>query len=270
MLDSHPMCDMVTAMSLNPHSTGTREMLRGTLGWTSLRRANRGWSDRHLRYGASVRPASCGPRRLHAIPAVLLVLGLLLFAPLTFAGDARAALERFLDGLETYSAEFSQTLTDETDFLLQEARGRLALALPDRMRWEVDAPFEQWIVADGDQLWTYDPELRQATVRPVDQALDSTPLALLTQPHRLDERFDVSEEPVAEGLRLVLHPRSRQADFSRLELDLSRDGELLGFGFMDVFGQRTEIRLREPRRNPSLSPAEFQFNPPPGTDVYRP
>ena len=202
--------------------------------------------------------------------AVLLTLASILFAPPGVAGEGRAALERFLDGLETFSAEFSQTLTDETDFLLQEAEGRLSLALPDRMRWELEAPFEQSIVADGEHLWTYDPELRQATVRPMEQAMGATPLALLTQPHRLDERFDVLEEAVAEGLRLVLLPKTREVDFTRLELDLTSDGQLLALGFQDVFGQRTEIRLRETRRNPPLGPAEFQFIPPPGTDVYRP
>ncbi|TVP81070.1 outer membrane lipoprotein chaperone LolA [Thioalkalivibrio sp.] len=202
--------------------------------------------------------------------AAIVVLGLLLFAPSGIAGEGRAALERFLDGLETFSAEFSQTLTDETDFVLQEAEGRLSLAVPDRLRWELDVPFEQSIVADGEYLWTYDPELRQATVRPMEQALGATPLALLTQPHRLDERFEVVEEAVPEGLRLVLLPKTREADFTRLELDLTRDGELLALSFQDVFGQRTEIRLRDARRNPSLGPAEFQFIPPAGTDVYRP
>lgn len=198
------------------------------------------------------------------------ILGSLLLAPVSVPADARAALERFLDGLHSFSSEFTQTLTDETGFLLQEAGGRLSLALPDRLRWELDAPFEQWIVADGEHLWIYDPELRQATVRPVETALDSTPLALLTQPHRLDERFDVEEEPSAAGLRLVLRPRSRDADFTRLELDLSQGGELRGLAFLDIFGQRTEIRLSEARRNPPLAPAEFQFIAPPGTDVYRP
>ncbi|WP_410345544.1 outer membrane lipoprotein chaperone LolA [Thioalkalivibrio sp.] len=202
--------------------------------------------------------------------AVLLALASILFAPPGVAGEGRAALERFLDGLETFSAEFSQTLTDETDFVLQEAEGRLSLALPDRMRWELDVPFEQSIVADGENLWTYDPELRQATVRPMEQALGATPLALLTQPHRLDERFEVIEEAAPEALRLVLLPKTREADFTRLELDLTGEGRLLALSFQDVFGQRTEIRLRETRRNPSLGPAEFQFNPPPGTDVYRP
>lgn len=202
--------------------------------------------------------------------AVVLALASMLLAPAVVAGEGRAALERFLDGLETFSAEFSQTLTDETDFVLQEAEGRFSLALPDRMRWELDVPFEQSIVADGEHLWTYDPELRQATVRPMDQALGATPLALLTQPHRLDERFEVVEEAAPDSLRLVLLPKTREADFTRLELDLTVDGELLALSFEDVFGQRTEIRLRDARRNPSLGPAEFQFIPPPGTDVYRP
>lgn len=199
-----------------------------------------------------------------------LVLALLLLLPVAATADARAALDRFLDGLESFSADFTQTLTDETDFLLQEAEGRLSLALPDRLRWEIREPFEQWIVADGEELWTFDPELRQATVRPVDQALESTPLALLTQPHRLDERFAVSEEVVNEGLRLVLVPRTREADFTRLELDLTPEGQWLGMAFLDVFGQRTEVRLHEAQRNPPLPAEEFQFDPPPGTDIYRP
>lgn len=190
--------------------------------------------------------------------------------PVAALADGRAVLDRFLEGLETYSAEFTQTLTDETGFLLQEAGGRFSLALPDRLRWELDAPFEQWIVADGDDLWIYDPELRQATVRPVEDALEATPLAMLTQPHRLDERFDVSEESIDAGWRLVLRPRTRDADFTRLELDLATNGGLLGLAFMDIFGQRTEIRLRGTRRNPELGPAEFQFIPPQGTDIYRP
>ncbi len=202
--------------------------------------------------------------------AVLLVGGSLLSGPMAMAGDGRAALERFLGGLETFSAEFSQTLTDETDFLLQEATGRLSLAVPDRLRWELDGPFAQTIVADGEFLWTHDPDLRQATVRPMDQALGATPLALLTQPRRLDERFDVAEETVSVGYRLVLRPKTPEADFTRLELDLAEDDRLLALNFQDVFGQRTEIRFSEARRNPRLAPAEFQFNPPPGTDIYRP
>ena len=209
-----------------------------------------------------------------AVPVMrsLFTLLLLLAPQIGFAGaaDARLALERFLDGLDTFSAEFTQTLTDETDFVLQEASGRFSLALPDRLRWELQAPFEQTIIADGWDLWMFDPELRQATVRPLAQALGSTPLALLTQPHRLDERFEVLDEPGHEGLVLVLVPRSRDADFTRMELEFAPEGDLRSLAFLDIFGQRTEIRLQTFQRNPVLPPEEFQLDLPPGTDIYRP
>ena len=201
----------------------------------------------------------------------ILVL-LLLWPPVGLAGttEPRQALERFLDGLETFSAEFTQTLTDETDFVLQEASGRFSLALPDRMRWELEAPFEQTIVADGWDLWLFDPELRQATVRPLAQALESTPLALLTQPHRLDERFEVLDESGHAGTVLVLVPRSMDADFTRVELAFAPGGELRSLAFLDIFGQRTEIELLSFQRNPTLPPGEYRLDLPPGTDIYRP
>lgn len=197
---------------------------------------------------------------------------LLLWPPAGLAGavEARQALERFLDGLDTFSAEFAQTLTDETGFVLQEASGRFSLALPDRLRWELHAPFEQTIVADGRDLWLFDPELRQATVRPLAQALESTPLALLTQPHRLDERFEVLDEAGREGLVLVLVPRSMDADFTRVELEFAPAGDLRSLAFLDIFGQRTEIRLQTFQRNPALPPGEYRLDLPPGTDIYRP
>jgi outer membrane lipoprotein carrier protein len=207
-------------------------------------------------------------RVLHLLPALLLLW--LPAGSAAGAGEAREALERFLDGLETFSAEFTQTLTDETDFVLQEARGRFSLALPDRLRWELEAPFEQSIVADGWDLWLFDPELKQATVRPLAQALESTPLALLTQPHRLDERFAVLDEPERGGLVLVLVPRAVDADFSRLELEFAAAGDLISLAFLDIFGQRTEIRLETFQRNPALPPEEYRLDLPPGTDIYRP
>ena len=186
------------------------------------------------------------------------------------SGDARAALERFLFELKSYSAEFQQTLVDETGFVLQEGRGQFALALPDQLRWEVVTPFAQVIVADGDSLWIHDPDLRQVTVRPMESALEATPLALLTQPQRLDERFFVSEMPVPDGYRLRLLPRSSQSDFTQLVIDLDANSALQTLYFDDVFGQRTTLAIVAAQRNPDIPATTFDFIPPPGTDVYRP
>jgi len=51
---------------------------------------------------------------------------------------------------------------------------------PGRFRWDYQTPYRQLIVADGKQLWTYDEDLEQATVKDLDAALSSTPAMLLS------------------------------------------------------------------------------------------
>lgn len=183
---------------------------------------------------------------------------------------ARASLEVFLSDLSTYSADFSQTLVDETGFIVQETTGRLELSLPDRLRWEVDEPFPQVIVADGVELWIHDPELRQATVQRLAEAQDSLPLVVLTRPERIDERFAMQAEETRQGYRLFLLPLDAGADFSRLTLELSADAELLGLEFLDVFEQTTRVVLHHALRNPPVDPGRFVLDLPQGTDIFRP
>jgi outer membrane lipoprotein carrier protein len=208
------------------------------------------------------------PLRFWTLAALLLVLAV---PTVQAEGEARAALDRFLDGLETFTAAFEQTLVDETGWLLQASDGRLALALPDRLRWEVEAPYAQQIVADGEFLWTYDPELRQATVREADAALAATPLVLLTRPERLDAQFETrADGAFTAGLRLELVPRGADRDFTEVALELTAAGELLALEFIDVFGQRSRLAFRDAVRNGVLEQGLFVFQPPPGVDVYRP
>ncbi|WP_018862805.1 MULTISPECIES: outer membrane lipoprotein chaperone LolA [unclassified Thioalkalivibrio] len=188
------------------------------------------------------------------------------------APDARAALDRFVEGLETFTAEFTQTVRDETGYVLQESDGSMQLGMPNRLRWEVTEPFPQTIVSDGEDLWTYDPDLSQATVRPLGDAFDATPIAAITQPERLDEHFRMDVLPVrdASALRLLLIPRNEQADFTHLELDLTPDGDLTRMAFRDIFGQETEIHFERSERNAPVDESVFTFDPPSGVDIYRP
>ena len=211
--------------------------------------------------------------RLLLLAGLLLSLGSLpVAAEERQLGDVRAALDRFVDGLETFSAEFTQTVRDETGYVLQESDGTMQLALPNRLYWKVTEPFPQTIISDGADLWMYDPDLEQATVRPLGDAFDATPIAAITQPERLEEHFRMSAggAPDSDTLRLMLVPRNEQADFTRLALDLTPEGDLKRMAFRDIFGQETVIRFHATERNADLDPAVFTFDPPSGTDIYRP
>ena len=64
---------------------------------------------------------------------------------------------------------------------------------PARFRWVYDKPADQVIVGDGKRVWIYDRHLNQVTVRKLDQALGSTPAALLAGSDATREAFALSD-----------------------------------------------------------------------------
>ena len=90
--------------------------------------------------------------------------------------DGMATLEAFLDGVRTLTADFKQELWTSDERKLQTDTGSLSLKRPNRFRWTYEAPAELIIVADGEQLWIYDVELKQ-----VQAEANATELALNTK-----------------------------------------------------------------------------------------
>src|SRR5438445_10467746 len=102
---------------------------------------------------------------------------LLLLALLAASGVQAAAIERFKSFVRTTQsarADFEQKVYDRDRKLVQEAKGSFALLRPGRFRWVYDKPVDQLIVGDGERVWIYDRDLKQATVRKLSKALGST------------------------------------------------------------------------------------------------
>lgn len=190
-----------------------------------------------------------------------------LFAMPLQAQTARQQLERFSEGLETLHARFSQVVISTDNTVQDQSEGEVWLSRPDRFRWEYGGDFPELVVADGKSIWVYDEVLEQATVKDQATASLDSPLALLTEPGRLDEQFEVREMGETDEAALMeLRARSLESDFDRFLLGMSGDSIALII-MEDAFGLRTEIRFGDVRRNPDLDAVLFEFTPPPGTDV---
>ena len=197
---------------------------------------------------------------------------LLLVVQPTVAMPPDEALARFVDRVETLSADFEQNERDDRDEVLQSSRGHLWLQRPGRFRWEVTEPFSQLVVADGDTLWNYDPDLAQATRRPAREALSGTPAELLAEGTGIEERFEVraaDAAPVGEANAVVrLLPREDTSDFSAVTLHL-REGVPVALIFDDRIGGRTEVRFSNIVLNEAIDAQKLRFEPPEGTEVVR-
>ena len=200
-------------------------------------------------------------RRL-ALSALLLLLA---------ASVAQASnLERFREYLRTTQstrADFGQKVYDREGTLVQEAKGHFAFLRPGRFRWTYESPNPQLIVGDGTNVWIYDEDLNQVTVRRLERAVGSTPAALLAGSAEVEKAFEFSEGGREQGLDwLNAKPRQPEAGFERIRLGLGPSG-VEAMELVDHFGQTTRLRFTHLMRNPRLDPATFRFTPPEGADV---
>lgn len=195
------------------------------------------------------------------------VLALLLFSLPLHAQTAREQLDRFSDGLESLRASFSQVVVSADGQLQDSSEGRVWLSRPDRFRWEYGGDFPELVVADGSRIWIHDEMLEQVTVKDQAAASLDSPLALLTDPDKLDVKFEVREVGATdEAALLELRARSMETEFERFLLGMA-DDQIVLMILEDAFGLRTQIRFTQLERNPQLEPGLFEFTPPEGADV---
>jgi outer membrane lipoprotein carrier protein len=192
----------------------------------------------------------------------------LLLASTAHAGNGRDDLTAFTKGLKGLDGTFTQQVFDANGKKKETSSGRVAMSAPRHFRWEYAKPFEQLIVADGKAVWVYDPDLKQVTKRAQGVEEQSSPLAALIDPTRLDREFIVKELGGSEGLDWIeLRPRDPEsASFESARLGFDAAG-LKRMRIVDPLGQRTELAFAAWKRNPSFARGTFTFAPPKGVDV---
>ncbi|HEU4781143.1 MAG TPA: outer membrane lipoprotein chaperone LolA [Steroidobacteraceae bacterium] len=198
--------------------------------------------------------------------------GWLATALLATAAPAQTPLDSYLEHLKTLRAEFSQVVTDGKGREVQNAQGKLVIVRPGRFRWELTpaggtGSSPQLMVADGKNLWFYDRDLEQVSVKPASSALTATPAGLLSGEGNIRELFKVSPDGRRDGLDWVLvTPKESDADFREARLAFAKS-ELKRMVLKDKLGQTVRLDFLASERNPPVAEAEVKFIPPADADV---
>lgn len=179
-----------------------------------------------------------------------------------------ALLESFLSDVQTMSARFEQSLVGADDSVVETSRGTLVIRRPDEFRWHYTEPYEQILVADGVNLWNYDVDLAQVTVKPQSEMLADTPATLLGGDRSVLDEFDVvdSETDTRGTVWLTLVPHDRENGFERMRLGFD-DGVLQRMVFEDNLEQSTLIALLDLALNEPVDDSDFDFEPPADADL---
>jgi outer membrane lipoprotein carrier protein len=177
-------------------------------------------------------------------------------------------VEKYLNGLASWTADFEQTIDDGRGNVLRSAAGRLYLQRPGKFRWDYSQPSEQLVLADGRQIWFYDKDLAQANVRDMDTSLASTPASLLSGNGSISTQFTVTALPGSVGLQwFQLIPKHADTDFQLVRIGFNKNGELASMFLADKLNQITQLTFSNSKRNEKFAPDLFSFVPPPGVDV---
>jgi outer membrane lipoprotein carrier protein len=221
------------------------------------------------------------------------------------ADNVSTPLDKYLGDLKTLRTSFIQTLADGQGREIDRAAGTLVVARPGKFSWDIhpqtvktggDAGTAaaagsggatdssgtnssgsnsgstnkgdgQLMVSDGRNLWFFDRDLEQVTVKPVDAALSATPAMLLSGAVDVRKNFTLTLAGQRDGLDWVLvEPHGADADFKDALFGFA-NGDLKRMILEDKLGQTATIMFDHIERNVPVTPQETSFTPPKGADV---
>lgn len=188
------------------------------------------------------------------------------------AASAVAAVQKRYEAVGDLRAEFEQESRSVAlggGAPVTTSQGKVVFAKPGRMRWTYEAPEESLVVSDGEWMWIYDPNAKEAQKLPVaGGALSGAAVQFLLGDGDLDASFRIAELTCDEGTaRLELLPRE-PAPYERLRIAVDRkNGDLRETEVSDLLGNVTRVRFDDIETDTRPAPETFRFVAPEGVEV---
>ncbi len=152
----------------------------------------------------------------------------------------------------------------------ERSKGEVFFKKPGKMDWQYTYPEPKRFVADGENLWSYEPAARQATVGDFSESFQTNlPVSFLIGIGKLHESFRA--ESICKSSRgLLLNLKPLHEDKSLEDFSLAVDeksSDVIGAKVIDVGGNITTFLLLEPVYNSQIGPEHFMLEIPKGVDI---
>jgi outer membrane lipoprotein carrier protein len=215
-------------------------------------------------------------------PLCLLLLGLCV-VPAARAGQAIgldelvARVQARYDRTQHLHAHFRQETRLHGFDQVQTGEGEVWILKPGMMRWDYTKPERQTIIANGDTLWIYLPQDRQAIRDQVNHSMGTrTPALFLAGQAQLTELFSITSAPAQDSseagvLPLELTPKAGALPHTRVQLGIDPNSYLVRrVRLTDALGNITTMWFSNIDTEGRVEPSLFQFQVPPGVEVISP
>lgn len=215
-----------------------------------------------------------------SLAAGLAVYALAAAAALGF-GESRAAeknaaativdrLQKNYDATADFVADFYQETEVKTLNRTLKSTGKLSFKRPGKMLWRYQEPKGQFVLADGNYLYFYQPEQNQVIKSPLKNAFrGDIPLSFLLGLGNLKKEFNatlVATEDAQYVLRL--EPKGEAGGYSEILLGVGKTSpDILWVSVRDAANNLTTLRFSAMRKGVGLTDDLFKVEIPHGADV---
>jgi outer membrane lipoprotein carrier protein len=163
-----------------------------------------------------------------------------------------------LSKLVSYSARFSQSISDITGKELQNSSGQLTLKTPNMLRWETQLPDETLLIADGTTVYSVDPFVEQVTLMQQASITQNNPLMLLVSDDEKQWNTVIVEKTQS---RFVVISKDENANIVSLNIEFNGD-ELSRLQSTDRQQQKSLLVFSNIAQNQPVPQSLFTFDIP--------
>lgn len=199
------------------------------------------------------------------ITLTLLLIGATLFST-AYANDASVNLANQFKNISTIQGDFTQAVYSQGNQMLASSAGSFKIKRPNQFRWSVLTPMKQLTIADGKQIWLYQPDLMQVTESAMTSRIGHTPLAILSgSTSALGESYAITQ-PNKNTYQLIAKSTSGAFHKIILTMNGNRISEMVLY---DTLGQKTKVTFSHVQIDGKIKENAFQFVAPKGVDVIK-
>ncbi len=178
-----------------------------------------------------------------------------------------ALLQKIMEQTKSITADFTQTVFDNMQNIVEVSTGKFVLKKPHSVVWETMHPNKQLIVKNHEKLWIYDEDLEQVTIQDIKKIEQITILDLLLKSNfSYTKHFKINHNQNKEINSYTLTPKTNDFDFSKLILTF-RKNKLTDIVIYDPFDATTKITFSKILLNKNIADAMFSFKAPDGIDL---
>lgn len=213
------------------------------------------------------------PAMLAAVLALTMTRGARASADAPAVKEFVRQLESSYKGVNTLKADFTQIY--QWGERTRQESGTVYFAHGGRMRWDYDSPEKKLFVSNGKDVLLYVPEEKQMTRTTVKASEDvRVPFRLLLSRVDLGKVFEHIEfaddalqaQPGDRVLRAI-PKHGDESGIHQVLLEVTPDFDIRTLVVFYVDHGKMTFRFQEVKRNARVTPALFQFQPPPGTQI---